>query len=562
MARSLFLKLFVPAGALFALGILIISFSLPGLIEKNATQVAIQDAERSANQFKTLRSYYTKNVIKKVIATGAMKGSFNHKNEPNSIPLPASMIHDLSAELEKEGTSMKLYSAYPFPNRASRKLDDFSQEAWDALNKNPDESFYRTEEINGTPTVRVAIADKMSAEACVKCHNTRADSPKTDWKLGDVRGILEINVPIAEVLANGQSMSNAIIGSVIIMLLCVVGIVAVIFRKAITQPLAKLKSTCIDLAEGEGDLTIRLDESSQDEIGQVARWYNVFLDRIQSLITELASVSHTLNNSADELNTVASQSYQGIDEQNNQIEQLSSAITEMSASFGEVSGSANTATQQVSEARANSRSGTDIVDQSIDAISSLNKEVGTAVEVLRKLQQDSDEISNVIDVIRGIAEQTNLLALNAAIEAARAGEQGRGFAVVADEVRNLASKTQNSTEEIDQMIEQLHKGVDDAVRVSNISQESTSHCVTLISDAGTALSQIDSAMQAIDDMNHQIASAVEEQSSVSNELARNVVEIEQRTSVLVSSTEKTTQSSDEVSDSVNTLNSLISQFKI
>jgi len=561
MRSSLFFKLFIPASLVFIAAILFLSFWLPSLIESNATNAAIQDAERSAKQFKILRSYYTNNIVKKVLANGAMKPSINHKSEKDSIPLPASMIHDLSTELEKEGTLMKLYSGFPFPNRANRSLDSFGQQAWETISANPETSFSVTQEYKGEPTVRVAIADKMVSDACVNCHNARADSPKTDWKLGDVRGILEINVPIGSVIESGQALSKVISLGLVVLFTVILALVALIFKQTISKPLSQLSSAFQDVAEGEGDLTMRLEFKSEDEIGRVAAWFNIFIGKLQETIMELAQVSGSLDNSVDKLAHVSSDAHQGIDEQKMQIEQLSSAITEMSASFHEVSSGAATAASLAGDARESSSAGTNIVNQSIQAIGSLNEDVGRSVTVLQKLQKDSDEISNVIDVIRSIAEQTNLLALNAAIEAARAGEQGRGFAVVADEVRNLASKTQQSTEEIDRMIEQLHEGVDSAVDVANISQQSTTECVSLISEAGEALNKIDGAMLEIDDMNHQIASAVEEQSSVSNVLAQNVVEIDQRTNGLVISTEETKQSSKEVSQSVKQLNSLISQFK-
>jgi len=561
MKQSLFLKLFAPVSIVFILGMLGLAFWLPTIIEKNATELAILDAERTAKQFKTVRSYYTKNVVKKVLANGSMKASFNHQSEQNSIPLPASMIHDLSAVLEKEGTLMKLYSGFPFPNRSNRNLDDFGQQAWDTISANPDQRFYKTESYNGVPSVRVAISDKMVNNACLGCHNSRADSPKTDWKLGDVRGILEINIPIDSILENGQQLSNTIFIVLLILLLTMLTIVAILFRKTISNPLDRLALAFQDIAEGEGNLTLRLDQKNDDEIGRVAKWFNVFITKIQTSVGKLASVSNDLDLSADKLDSTASEAYRGIDEQKIQMEQLSSAITEMSASFNEVSLNTHTASEKVSEAKAESLTGTDILNQSIAPIGSVNEDVGRSVESLQKLQKDSQEISDVLNVIRGIAEQTNLLALNAAIEAARAGEQGRGFAVVADEVRNLASKTQQSTEEIDRMIEQLHAGVEDAVNIANISQNSTNECVVLISEAGEVLNTIDNAMKDIDDMNHQIACAVEQQSAVSNELAQSVVEVDQRTNTLVVSTESTAKSSDSVSASVKTLNSIITQFK-
>ncbi len=137
-----------------------------------------------------------------MIGKGGIKGSFNHENDPNAIPLPATMIHGLSKLYSGDGTAVSLYSAFPFPNRASRQLDDFGKQAWGTLSSNPDTVVTCIDTIKGEPVMRVAIADRMVSDACVSCHNGRADTPKADWKLGDVRGVLEVDLSVASALAN------------------------------------------------------------------------------------------------------------------------------------------------------------------------------------------------------------------------------------------------------------------------------------------------------------------------------------------------------------------------
>ena len=184
---------------------------LPGMVQSDVVKGSVTSAEETVNQFKTLRAYYTKNVIKKVLANDGLKPSLNHQQDPNGVPLPATVIHDLSKLLAEENTQIKLYSAFPFPNRANRELDSFQREAWEALRQNPTGSFVRKVEENGERRVRVAIADKMVAQVCVDCHNSHPASQKTDWQLNDVRGVLEVDALIEGQLAAAEQLVGKVL---------------------------------------------------------------------------------------------------------------------------------------------------------------------------------------------------------------------------------------------------------------------------------------------------------------------------------------------------------------
>ena len=212
---------------------------VPRMIAGNATDQAVLASRNIAAQFKTIREYYTENVVDKIVMEGTFKASSDHKGDAKAIPLPVTMIHDLSALLTKQDTAISLYSKFPFPNRENRQLDAFQQEAWDFLSKNPQESYSRTEMRDGKQVVRVAVADTMVVQACVNCHNTTAASPKKDWKLGDLRGVLEIASVIDAQLANGAALSRSIIIGAILIGLVLLGITLVVASN-VTRPIEGL----------------------------------------------------------------------------------------------------------------------------------------------------------------------------------------------------------------------------------------------------------------------------------------------------------------------------------
>jgi PAS domain S-box-containing protein len=289
--NSIVWKLALPLPIGLMLCLFIAWLALPRLIAQNTEDAAIQAAVQTVNQYKTLRRYYTNNVIKKAIANGSLKPSLNHSAEPGGIPLPATLIHDMSALLKDEKTSIALYSGFPFPLRKDRILDDFQTQAWEFLKRNPNEVFSREEQRGDTHVVRVAVADKMVAEACVNCHNEHPLTPRTGWNLGDVRGVLEVTTNIDSAVTGATRLTNTILLGMLLLGLCLIGLIFAGAR-AIAKPIVRLTETMKQLADG--DLSAEMPVNDRmDEVGQMTKAIQVFKNNaIKQKAEELELAQH------------------------------------------------------------------------------------------------------------------------------------------------------------------------------------------------------------------------------------------------------------------------------
>jgi methyl-accepting chemotaxis protein len=332
--------------------------------------------------------------------------------------------------------------------------------------------------------------------------------------------------------------------------------------RTITRPLCLTVATLQNIAEGEGDLTQRLDASGKDELSRLADAFNRFTAKIQQLVQQVASATGQLHNATDRMNAITTETDRGIQEQQSETDQVATAINEMAATVQEVARSATAAAESASTADKQAAQGQQEVGQTIRAINTLAGEVEHAATAMQQLETDSRNIGAVLDVIRGVAEQTNLLALNAAIEAARAGEQGRGFAVVADEVRVLAQRTQKSTQEIESMIGQLQDAAVATARTMEQGRSRAQETVNQARSAGEALDAIASAVGVISDMNTQIASAVEEQSAVAEELNKNISNISRIAEMSAEGSHQTAAASTDIRRLADELDGLVGRFKV
>ena len=311
-----------------------------------------------------------------------------------------------------------------------------------------------------------------------------------------------------------------------------------------------------------GNLTVEIQQRTQDEIGDLFGSFGRMVANLRTIIGDVTGSTAQLTSAAEEMSAVTEQTSQGVKQQQTETDQIATAMNEMSATVQDVARNAAAAAQAAHQADEQASNGKQVVTQTIEAIDALAGEVEKAGQVIQKLEGDSISIGAVLDVIKGIAEQTNLLALNAAIEAARAGEQGRGFAVVADEVRTLAQRTQQSTQEIRHMIESLQSGAKNAVQVMLGGKRQAQMSVEQAAKAGAALETITRAVATITDMNTQIASAAEEQSAVAEEMNRNIVNISQVANQTAEGAYQTATGSSEVASLAGRLQAAMGQFKI
>jgi methyl-accepting chemotaxis protein len=356
--------------------------------------------------------------------------------------------------------------------------------------------------------------------------------------------------------------TNTLVTTMLITGLLLGGLIAWGIMRVIIAPLHTALEAMGDIVGGEGDLTRRLDDSSKDEIGQLANGFNLFASMVHHIIREIVGYTEQLAQSADRLSVITEETSRGADRQQHQTDEVVAAVNELAATGQEVARNTSAAADAAQNADIAAGEGRAVVGQTIDAIDGLASEVNSATEVIHRLEADSEAIGGVLDVIRGIAEQTNLLALNAAIEAARAGEQGRGFAVVADEVRTLASRTQESTAEIQTMIERLQSGSQEAVKVMDHSKDHANRTVEQAAAAGSALESISEAVNIINQMNIQIATAAEEQNAVAENINQAVVNISDVTEQTAAGAQQTASASNELNELAEHLSGIIQQFKV
>ncbi|WP_028634552.1 methyl-accepting chemotaxis protein McpA [Pseudomonas parafulva] len=381
-----------------------------------------------------------------------------------------------------------------------------------------------------------------------------AGLPSAQWYIG-----LSIDKDKAYA-ALSQFRTSAIIA----MLIAVAAIAAVLglLIPVLMRPLTTMGRAMRDIAEGEGDLTRRLVVQNQDEFGEVAASFNRFVERIHASISEVSSATRLVHDLSEKVVSASNASINGSEEQSMRTNSVAAAINELGAATQEIARNAADASQHASGASEQAHGGRAVVEEAISAMTALSQRISESCAQIETLNASTDEIGKILDVIKGISQQTNLLALNAAIEAARAGEAGRGFAVVADEVRNLAHRTQESAEEIHRMITSLQVGSREAVHTMNTSQVSSEQTVQVANQAGERLASVTQRIGEIDGMNQSVATATEEQTAVVESLNLDITQINALNQQGVENLNETLLHCDQLAQQAGRLKQLVGSFRI
>ncbi len=363
-----------------------------------------------------------------------------------------------------------------------------------------------------------------------------------------------------EGVVNGQTKLSIFI--ILALMAATLAAVFMLTSRMIVKPVQAVSDSLAEIAQGGGDLSRKLPTTSRDEIAELSGNFNAVMEQIGGIIGSVMQVTNKVGDSVLEIGSASISTVNSTDQQLKETEQVAAALNEMSSTAEEVARSASATAEKTKEASQSTEAGARIMNSSQETIQKLTEQIEATATKIQVLKDNSENIGSVMEVIRSIAEQTNLLALNAAIEAARAGEQGRGFAVVADEVRSLAQKTQNSTEEIESIISQLQKAADEAHASMNTSINSVQETIETSAQVKDSLESIQLSVNTINDMNHQIATAAEEQSAVVDDVSKIITAIYSLSEQVAENAKVVSKSADDLSHESSELNSQLGKFKI
>jgi len=378
---------------------------------------------------------------------------------------------------------------------------------------------------------------------------------------GEVIGALYVGEKQSEYLA-GYNKLKYVIAVIALALAAALSFISFLIVKKSLQPLELIVSMIKDVAQGEGDLTKRLDIRSKDELGEVCIWFNVFIDKLHEIVSHMSRTTHQVSTAAAHLHATAEHMATSAEEVTAQVETVATAGEEMSATSGDIAQSCNNAAEAARHASEAAVSGAKVVDETITVMKSIAERVGDTAKAVDSLGKRSEQVGEIVGTISDIADQTNLLALNAAIEAARAGEQGRGFAVVADEVRALAERTTKATKKIGEMIKAIQNETDGAVVAMEEGVREVARGSEKAADSGKALGKILGQINEVNMQINQVATAAEEQTATTSEISNNMHQITEVVAQTAQSSMESSEAANELSSLAEELEQIVAQFKL
>jgi methyl-accepting chemotaxis protein len=550
------------------------------LMEKAASFTALADETKNhVARLHQDHTFDTKTMVAEVIETMKNGGDYKKTRFFNTIPVVAGWTAAQDAA-KRENIEFRV-PAFDARNKENtpppgsfreQLLRDLTAQA----KSNGGDSIGRIDE--KTNTLHYMRAIKLD-DSCMMCHGDPAKYDTKDekgnydgkdvlgfamesWKPGDIHGAFEIAMPLAPV--DKQVASFITNGLMISVPLAIAAIGALLFllHTMLSKPLNNLIAIVQEIASGEGDLTKRLNIQRGDEIGRLAHWFDTFIGSLHKIISDVASSTRQVAAAATQIAASSEQMSAGITRQQQQASQVSAAVEEMSATVTEVAKKSGEAANAASGSQKDANSGGEVVRQTVTEIKAIAQDVSSSAEAVAGLGKKGEQIGAIIEVINDIADQTNLLALNAAIEAARAGEHGRGFAVVADEVRKLAERTQQATEEVSKSIREIQDETKSAVVRIEAGSKRVNHGVELAGNAGQSLERIVASSQTLGSMVESIAAAAEEQSAASEQIARSIEQINAVTRESAEGASQAAKAAGDLSSQAERLQSLVGRFKL
>lgn len=545
--------------SILAVSLLVVMIGLVVLYQQEESKMGTMLTGRAnviSTQIMITRAYITQNYvnkIKKSKAGGEIQVVKDHMGLPDAIPLPATAVREMGEEAFKTGSyNARLVSQNPL-NPTNAPKDNFENEALRAIMSGAD-SYTRRDDVNGVETFRRAVADKATTVACLSCH--------TNNKVGDTLGMLTLSIPMGEAIALSNRSMGQTGGLMAGIVVIIMSVTYFLLRNIVLKPLARMSDISKDIAEGEGDLTKRVPCQGNDEIAHMGSYFNEFIGKLQQMIKKVAHVTDKVASASVELSATAEEISKGTDSLTSRATQTAAAVEEMTTTVGQVAQNSNKAASLAQATVKTAQEGGTVVSTTISGMQQLSDAVSSSATIISALGKSSDQIGEIVGTIEDIADQTNLLALNAAIEAARAGEQGRGFAVVADEVRKLAERTTKATKEIGDMIRQIQQDTRGAVESMQQGTQKVTAGVDLVNRTGEALSQIVRMVSESADMIRQIAVASEEQSVATQQIASDIEQVAKVTKDSSSGAHESAKASQDLSQLAVELQGIVGGFKI